>query len=382
MQFSIPSKLPNVGINIFSAMSQLAQLHQAVNLSQGFPDFPCDERLIGLVAHYMKQGKNQYAPMQGTPELRSAIAEKFRYLYNAHYNVDTEVTVTSGGSEAVFSIIASIIHAGDEVIIFEPAYDLYRPIVEMQGGVVQAVTLHAPTFTIDWELVKKMVSPKTKMIIINNPNNPSTQTLKEADLQALCSITENTGIIILSDEVYEHIVFDDQPFLSVCKYPILKERSFIVASFGKLLHTTGWKMGYCVAPDYLMKEFRKVHQFNVFSVHTPSQYAIADYLEDRNTYLDLSRFFQEKRDYFLNALQSSRFDFIPSQGTYFLLASYARISDESDLTFAENMTIEHKVATIPVSAFYEATEDTGLIRFCFAKKKETLDLAIEKLLKM
>lgn len=378
---TIPSKLPQVGTTIFTVMSQLANTHQAINLSQGFPDFDCDPALTELLGQYAQRGFNQYSPMMGQQSLREQIAEKYQKIYQSVYHPDTEITVTSGGSEAIFSVIAAVVGKGDEVIVFEPAYDLYQPTVQLFGGVVKSIVLEPPYFKIDWQQVKDQISEKTKLIIINNPNNPSTQVFSKEDLQELQDLVKDTSILILSDEVYEHIVFDDIPFQSVSLYPDLKERSFIVASFGKLLHLTGWKIGYCVAPEQLMKEFRKTHQFNVFCVHTPSQLAIADYLANNDVYSALSGFFQQKRDRFVNGMKGTEFELIPSQGSYFINASYQKISEESDMDFAQRMTIEYGVASIPVSAFY-TDKDPKLLRFCFAKKDETIDKALELLQKV
>lgn len=376
---SIPSKLPQVGTTIFSVMSQLAAEQQAVNLSQGFPDFGCDPQLTDLLNRYATGGFNQYAPMIGVQGLREQISAKYLTHYQSPYHPDTEVTITSGGSEAIFCTIASVIQPGDEVIVFEPAYDLYQPAIQLFGGVVKAIPLFPPLFQIDWQSVAAMTTGRTRLIIINNPNNPSTRLLDDADLCQLAALTRNTGILVLSDEVYEHIVYDQHRFRSVSMYPELKERSFVIASFGKLLHVTGWKVGYCVAPQSLMTEFRKVHQFNVFSVHTPSQLAIAGYLEKNEVYEELKDFFQRKRDRFIRAMQGSRFRLLESQGSYFINADYSRISEIADIDFAQWITREHKVAAIPVSVFYSQKDQVKLLRFCFAKKDETLDRAAELL---
>lgn len=380
MQESFPSKLPAVGTTIFSVMSQLAATHQAINLSQGFPDFDIDPKLKALVVHHINHGNNQYAPMPGVLSLRTAIADKMQSQYQSTYDPETEITITAGGSEAIYSAIACSILAGDEVIIFEPAYDLYRPAITLHGGIVKAVALYAPTFQIDWAAVAAMVSPRTRMIIINNPNNPSTKTLSKADLEALSAIVQGTNILIISDEVYEHLVFDDAAFHSVCTFPALKQRSFITYSFGKLLHATGWKIGYCVAPAPLMKEFRKVHQFNVFSVNTPIQHAIAQYLESDIAYDSIAPFFQVKRDYLMDALTQVGFKPIRPAGTYFIIADYSAISDMEDMEFCQWLTTTHQVATIPLSAFYQEWNKQRLVRFCIAKEDSTLEQAVNNLI--
>jgi len=361
-------------------MSQLAQENNAVNLSQGFPDFDCSPELIDLVSKYMKLGHNQYSPMSGVKELREEIVKKSEKLYGSVYHPDTEVTVTTGGSEAIFSIMAAFINSGDEVIIFEPAFDLYRPVIELFGGVVKAVQLKAPDFEIDWNEVRNLVSDKTKMILLNNPNNPATYILKPSDFQHLIEIVNNSEILILSDEVYEHMVFDNEKFISVSQFPELKSRSFVVASFGKLFHITGWKVGYFLAPEELTKEVRKVHQYNTFCVSTPVQYAIAEFLQDENEYLNLPAFFQQKRDFLINGLSQTPFQMIKPEGTYYLLADYSQISDWDDVEFSKFLTEKFKVATVPLSAFYENPPRQKLLRICFAKKEETLEKAIENLL--
>src|SRR5690606_34892361 len=361
--------------------SKLAQENNAINLSQGFPDFGCSSELIELVSKYMKLGHNQYSPMSGVKELREETVRKSEKLYGSNYHPETEVTVTTGGSEAIFSIISAFINSGDEVIIFEPAFDLYRPVIELFGGEVKTVQLKAPEFEIDWNQVKSLISDKTKMILLNNPNNPATYLLKPADFQCLIEIVKDTNILILSDEVYEHIVFDEQKFISVSQFPELKNRSFIVASFGKLFHITGWKVGYFLASEELTKEVRKVHQYNTFCVSTPVQYAIAEFLKNENEYLGLNQLFQEKRDFIMDGLSQTPFQIIKPQGTYYLLADYSKISDSDDLEFSKFLTKEFKVATIPLSAFYENPPEQKLLRICFAKKEETLEKAIENLQK-
>src|SRR5690554_5214026 len=376
---NLNSKLPNVGTTIFTVMSQLAQQHNAVNLSQGFPDFDCSPELIELVNSFMKKGFNQYSPMMGVKELREEIAQKTEDLYGSVYHPEKEVTVTAGGSEAIFSAIASVINPGDEVIIFEPAYDIYRPSIELFGGILKAVQLKSPDFQIDWQEVRNLISDKTKLIVLNNPNNPATSVLSEKDFRELIQIVQNTNILILSDEVYEHIVFDGIQHLSISQFPELKERSFLTASFGKLYHITGWKIGYVLAPEILTKEFRKVHQFNAFCVNTPIQYAIAEFLKRKEEYLNLSAFFQQKRDFFIEGLSQTKFKFLKPKGTYFLLGDYSEISNDNDVEFSKFLTEKYKVTVVPVSAFYENSPDQKLVRFCFAKKEETLEKAIDLL---
>lgn len=373
------SKLPLIGTNIFTVMSNYANQHGAVNLSQGFPDYQPSPILIELVSEAMKKGFNQYAPMAGYLLLREEIAKKYENLYGANYDVNDEITITAGGSEAVFSVISSMIHAGDEVIIFEPAFDLYRPIIELFGGIVKPIILKGPDFTINWDEVKKLISPQTKMIVLNNPNNPATTTLKEQDFKILADIVRDSNILLLSDEVYEHIVFDSQPFWSITKFPELKDRTFVVASFGKLFHITGWKVGYVLAPKELTSELRKIHQFNVFCVNAPAQIAIAEFLKRKEEYLHLPQFFQQKRDFLTQGLETTPFKVIKPEGSYFLLADYSEISDLPDNEFAFWLTEKFKVATIPISAFYQESPDQKLVRFCFAKKEETMAKAIENL---
>ncbi len=376
------SKLPQIGTNIFTVMTRFAQQHDAVNLSQGFPDYDCSPDLIHHVNEAMKKGFNQYSPMAGVKELREEIAKKYEDLYGAIYDSENEITVTSGGSEAIFSAISAVVNYGDEVIIFEPAFDLYRPIVELFGGVVKEVVLRAPDFKIEWSEVRDLVSDKTKLIIINNPGNPSTVTLKSSDFEQLNQILKDSNILLISDEVYEHIVFDGEKFLSAARFPELKERTFLVASFGKLFHITGWKTGYCIAPEWLTNELRKVHQFNVFCVNTPVQYGLAEFLKNKDEYLKLPEFFQNKRDFLMEGLSSTPFKIIKPEGSYFLLADYSAISDLNDADFAFDLTEKFKVATIPVSAFYKNSPDQKLVRFCFAKKEETMKRALENLQKL
>lgn len=376
------SKLPQTPTTIFSVMSALANEVGAINLSQGFPDYECSPILQKLVQKAMKNGHNQYAPMPGLLSLREQISQKTERLYSAKYNADTEITITAGGTQAIFTAISAIIHPNDEVIIFEPAYDCYAPTIKLMGGIVKSLELHPPDYRIQWDMVKKLVSNKTRMIILNSPHNPTATILQEEDIKQLNDIVNNRDIIILSDEVYEHLVFDGQQHLSMARYPDLQQRSFIIASFGKLFHTTGWKIGYCMAPAYLMQEFRKIHQFNVFSVNTPMQVAAASYLKDENTYLSLPDFFQQKRDYFREGLKQTRFELLPCSGSYFQSVRYQNIADEKDSDFAIRVTKEIGVAAIPVSAFYSRGTDHQVLRFCFAKRQETLDKAVDRLVKL
>ncbi|MDP3357817.1 MAG: methionine aminotransferase [Lutibacter sp.] len=374
---TIHSKLPAVKTSIFSIMSGLAAEENALNLSQGFPNFESDLKLIDLVNKAMVNGKNQYAPMPGILSLREAIAEKMFNLYGVSYNPETEITITAGATQAIFTAIAATVHKDDEVIIFKPAYDCYEPTIELFGGKTVSVQLNPEDFTIDWQKVKGLITDKTRMIIINSPHNPSGRILSNNDMLQLEALLQNTNILLLSDEVYEHIIFDGEKHQSAALFPALAERTFIVASFGKTFHNTGWKVGYCIAPAQLTEEFRKVHQFNVFSVNHPVQIALAEYLKNPNNYLELGRFYQQKRDLFLSLLKDSRFDFIPSKGTYFQLLNFSKITDESDVDFAVKLTKEQKIASIPISVFNEAGLDTKVLRFCFAKTDETLKKAAE-----
>lgn len=376
------SKLPGTGTTIFSVMSKLAEEHKAINLSQGFPDYDCDPKLIDFVAQALKDGYNQYAPMAGMPALRELIADKVMSLYQTDYNPDTEITITAGGTQAIFTALTATIQAGDEVIIFEPAYDSYAPTIKMLGGLVKSYEMSPPDYEIDWDMVKKLFSSSTKMIILNSPQNPTGHILAEKDIEALIKLVKGTDVLILSDEVYEHLVYDGKKHLSMASYPELKERSFIAASFGKLLHATGWKVGYCLAPAGLMQEFRKIHQFNVFSVNTPMQVAITNYLKDSSVYLGLPDFFQQKRDFFRNLLSETKFDLLPCNGSYFQCVTYDRISEESDTDLAMRLITETRVASIPVSAFYTRNTDHRVLRFCFAKKQETLEIAVQRLMKL
>lgn len=376
------SKLPTVGTTIFSVMSKLAQKHDAINLSQGFPDYAVNPKLTKFVADAMIQGHNQYAPMEGLLSLRELVAEKMYSFYDVNYHPETEITITAGGTQAIFTALAAVINHGDEVIIFEPAYDCYSPTIKLLGGLVKPFELHAPDYSIDWEMVKMLFSVNTKMIIINNPHNPTGSILTRKDIDALIKLTKNTDILILSDEVYEHLIFDNEQHESVSKYPVLRERSFIIASFGKLLHTTGWKIGYCLSPAKMMAEFRKVHQFNVFSVNSPMQVGISNYLKSEHIYKEIPSFFQQKRDLFRSLLSDTKFKLLPCKGSYFQCVSFDGISEENDLDFAKKLVTDFGVASIPVSSFYTKNKDSKILRFCFAKEEETLKSAIERLIKV
>jgi methionine aminotransferase len=369
---NISSKLPDATTSIFAVMSKLAHKEQAINLSQGYPDFPSSPQLIELVTKAMRDGFNQYAPMPGIFALREVISDKLGSLYGAHYNPETEITITAGATQAIYTIITAMVQPGDEVVIFAPAYDCYDPAVRINGGKTVEIELKAPDFKIDWQLVKASLTERTKMIIINTPHNPTGTLMSKDDMKQLEDLVKNTDIVILSDEVYEHIVFDGEVHQSVARFPGLAERSFLVASFGKTFHNTGWKMGYCAGPAALMTEFRKVHQYNVFSVNHPIQRALTTYMKSPENYLSLSEFFQQKRDLFLNAIEKSKFSFKPSKGTYFQLLEYKAISIEGDIELAKKWTKEKKIASIPISAFYKQGVDNKLLRFCFAKSDETI----------
>jgi methionine aminotransferase len=379
---TISTKLPRVGTTIFTIMSKLAAEHNAINLSQGFPDFDCPKELVEAVNNAMKTGHNQYAPMPGLMKLREMVAEKTEELYKAKYNPDTEITITAGATQAIYTAIAATIREDDEVIIFEPAYDCYEPAIELNGGKTVFLQLKAPSYNIDWNEVKKLVNHHTKMIIINSPHNPTGAVLSASDMKQLEKITKNTDIIILADEVYEHIIFDGNVHESMAKYPNLANRSFIVSSFGKTFHTTGWKVGYCIAPKQLMAEFRKVHQFLVFCVNTSMQFGIAEFLKNKNHYNELGNFYQKKRDKFNKLLKGSRFTLIPSPGTYFQLLGYDDITKEKDTDYAIRMIKESGVASIPISVFYHKPVFDNMLRFCFAKKDETIEKAAEILKKI
>lgn len=378
----IISKLPNSVTSIFTVMSGLANQFSAINLGQGFPDYQMNEELMNLVSKVMQKGFNQYVPMQGYMPLRESIAEKVEYLYTTKINPDTEITITPGGTYAIYSALTTVLQPGDEVIVFEPAYDSYIPNIEINGAVPVLIDLKFPDYKIDWNEVRGKITDKTRMIMLNSPHNPTGAVLSEADMKELSSIVKDTNIFIVSDEVYEHLIFDNIPHQSILRYPDLLERSFVCFSFGKTYNCTGWKLGYCIAPAELMKEFRKVHQFNCFCCHTPSQVALADFLKNKEAYLSLSGFMQKKRDYFIELMKSTKFDLLTSKGSYFICAKYNRISNEADKDFAIRITKEFGVATIPVSPFYNAGTDNKVVRFCFSKKNETLEAAVERLTKI
>ena len=382
MMIPVISKLPQTGTTVFTTMSALANEMGAINLSQGFPDYDTSPKLIKLVNKAMQNGHNQYAPMSGLMALREQVAIKTEKLYGAVYNPDTEITITSGGTQAIFTAICAVIHPNDEVIIFEPAFDCYAPAIKLMGGVVKSLELEPPDYRIAWDMVKRLINGKTKMIILNSPHNPTATILRKEDIDELSALVKNQDILILSDEVYEHLIYDGETHHSMARYPELQQRSLIVASFGKTFHATGWKMGYCLAPAYLMNEFRKMHQFIVFSVNAPMQYAIADYLKDEATYLCLPEFFQQKRDYFREGLKNTRFKLLPCAGSYFQSVTFESITDEKDSDFAIRLTKEFGVAAIPVSAFYRKGTDNHVLRFCFAKRQETIDKAVDRLIKV
>jgi len=371
------SKLPDIETTIFTVMENLSKKHKAINLSQGFPNFKSDQKLIDLVSKAMNSGYNQYAPMLGVRELREAIAEKFDKLYQTSYNPKNEIVVTAGATQAIFTIISAFISPKDEVILFKPAYDCYEPAIELNGGKVIPIQLKYPDYQVDWDEVKKVFSEKTKMIVVNTPQNPCGTVFSKEDMQQLETLTRNTNCIVLSDEVYEHMVFDGFTHQSACLFPDLKERTFITASFGKTFQNTGWKMGYCCGPKELMKEFIKVHQFNVYCVNHPIQIALAEYLKEASVYKELDSFYEKKRDLFLAAITNSNFSFKPSKATYFQLLNYTAISTEKDVDFAKRLVTEFGVASIPLSVFNTNRLDEKVLRFCFAKKEETLLKAAE-----
>jgi methionine transaminase len=377
----ITSKLPDVGTTIFAVMSKMAAEHGAINLSQGFPDFPISQQLIELVNGYMKKGHNQYAPMPGVPALRESIASMVELKYGYAPNADTEITVTAGATEALYAILTALVSKDDEVIIFDPAYDCYDPSIRLNGGIPIHIPLSQPHFSIDWQVVESKISSRTKIIMINTPHNPSGAVLNKDDLQKLEALAVKHDLIVLSDEVYENIIFG-ATHESVLKYPKLRDRSIAVYSFGKTFHATGWKVGYIIAPEVLTTEIRKIHQFLVFSVNTPVQYALADYLHDSDNYLKISSMYEQKRNVFQEKLKSSRFEIIPCHGTYFQLLSYKNISDLDDLSMAVELTKKHKIASIPISVFYNSKQDDKILRFCFAKNEDTLEKAADILCKI
>jgi methionine aminotransferase len=378
----IKSKLPAAGTTIFTVMSHLSLQYNAVNLGQGFPDFSMSEELVELVNDAMKKGMNQYAPMAGLPLLRERLAEKILNLYGTQVNPGTDITITPGGTYAIYTALTTLLEPGDEVIVFEPAYDSYVPNIEINGAIPVLISLQFPGYQIPWDEVKSKITPRTKLIMINSPHNPTGSVISKNDIEQLREIVRDTNIFILSDEVYEHLIFDNKRHESILRYPDLLERAFVCFSFGKTYHCTGWKMGYCVSPTLLSTEFRKVHQYNCFSVHTPVQAALAEYLTNKDAYLQLGPLVQEKRDYFQQLMGSTAFKPLESSGSYFQCYSYKSISEENDKDFAIRLTKDHGVATIPVSAFYTSNKDDKVIRFCFCKKEETLEKAVEKLVQV
>lgn len=378
----INSKLPQAGTTIFTVMSALAEQYKAINLGQGFPDFMMSGELIALVNNAMLKGHNQYVPMSGLPILRERIAEKVESLYNNTIDADTAITITPGGTYAIYTALTTVLQPGDEVIVFEPAYDSYIPNIEINGAVPVLIPLVYPDYKIDWQKVKEKITAKTKLIVLNTPHNPTGSVINKEDIEQLRSIVKDTGIFILSDEVYEHLIFDGKKHESILRYPDLYERSFVCFSFGKTYHCTGWKIGYCIAPPVLMKEFRKVHQFNSFSCNSPVQFALAEFLLHKERYFEVGSFLQQKRDYFQQLMQQTKFKALPSYGSYFQLYNYAAISDEDEKDFAIRLTKEYGVATIPVSAFYQNEVNNKVIRFCFAKKESTLSEAVNRVIKL
>ena len=377
----IDSRFPHMTTTIFTVMSKMAAECGAVNLSQGFPDFQAEPALFDAVHRHMLAGRNQYAPMAGMPELRQAIADKVAALYGVRFDADAEVTVTAGATQAIFTAIAAFVRPGDEVIVFEPVYDSYVPAIETVGGKAVFAQLTFPDYAPDWRQVARLITPQTRMIIVNSPHNPTGSLFSADDREQLANLVSGSNIVVLSDEVYEHILFDGEVHASLCAHPELAARSIIVSSFGKTYHITGWKIGYVVGPAALMAEFRKVHQFNVFTVHTPSQLALAEYMQDAERHLRLAAFYQEKRNFFRSLMVATPFELLPCRGTYFQLARYDRISDLPDRAFAEWMTREIGVAVIPVSVFYADGRDDKVVRFCFAKQEATLRAAAERLCK-
>lgn len=383
MNFNYPlsSKQPNVGTTIFAVMTGLANQHGAVNLAQGFPNIDVDPKLISLVDKHSREGKNQYAPMPGLPVLKEKIAAKIEELYGAKYHPINEILITAGATQAIYASVSAIVFPGDEVIVIEPAYDCYEPAIKLNGGVPVRTQLTID-FKVDWQDVKSKITSKTRAIMINTPHNPTGSILRKEDLLKLESIVKDTNIIVISDEVYEHLVFDGERHESVCRYPRLAERSIVMYSFGKTYHVTGWRLGYCVAPENIMKEIVKCHQFQTYCIHTPVQYATADYMDNKEKYLELNDFFQQKRDYFLSLIKQTKFKALPCEGTYFQLLSYAHLSEEGDRDFAHRLTIDYKIASIPISVFYHNFRDDKILRFCFAKTNETLEKGVEGLLKV
>ncbi len=379
---SLISKLPQVGTTIFTTMSRMAQEENAINLAQGFPGFGSDPVLLELVAKYTREGFNQYAPMSGVSELKQALAIKTQLTQGYYPDPESEVTIVSGATEALFAAFTAIVHPGDEVIVLEPAYDSYVPAITLNGGVPVFVPLQSPDFSVDWELVGSKITSKTRAIVVNSPHNPSGYVWTIEDVNQLASLVSETGLFVISDEVYEHILFDGRTHISLGSNAILQERTFVCGSFGKTFHVTGWKIGYCIAPKVLSTEFRKVHQYLTFSTVTPLQYALAEYLEDAEKYLELPAFYQKKRDLFLKGLALTPLQFKPSQGSFFQLATYGHLSKKFDVLIAEQMTRQLKVACIPVSVFYSNGQDHQVLRFCFAKKEEELEEALHRIQKV
>jgi methionine aminotransferase len=372
---NIQTKLPGVGTTIFTRMSQLADECGAINLSQGFPDFDCPPELIARVNEHMKTGHNQYAPMTGLPELRQSIGVKTSSLYDVNVDIDTEITVTSGATDALFTAIMAVVRTGDEVIMFDPAYDSYDPAVVLAGGTPVHLDLVTPDYHIDWDQVKSAINSRTRLIITNSPHNPTGAVFHRTDIEHLAALVDGTEILILSDEVYEHIVFDGLSHHGMLTEPSLRERAFVVSSFGKTYHATGWKMAYCIAPKRLSEEFRKVHQYVTFCSNTPVQYALSEFLQSSDHHLGLASFYQGKRDRFISGLEGSRLGVLPCSGTYFQLLDYSRVTDEHDVDIAEHLTREAGIASIPISVFYATDPGTRVLRFCFAKHEDTLDAA-------
>ncbi len=379
---NIKSKLPETGTSVFAVMTGLAKKYNAVNLSQGFPDFPVSKELIDRVHYYMKKGYNQYAPMPGVEELRKNISVMFKENHGADYNPETEITITAGGTQALYTAISAFINDGDEAIIFEPAYDSYAPAITANKGTVKYATLEYPHYSINWDVVVRMITSRTRLFVLNTPHNPTGSILKKEDLEILERILKGRDILVLSDEVYEHIIFDGETHYSASRFPELARRTLVVGSFGKTFHATGWKTGFILAPENLTAEFRKLHQFTVFAANTPIQYALADFVKDPRNYKGLGKFYQQKRDFFLNAIKDSRFKAVPAKGTYFQLLDYSAISDEKEYDFAIRLTKEYGIAGVPVAPFYHNGDNNRMLRFCFAKEESTLQKAAEILCKI
>lgn len=379
---NIISKLPNAETSIFPVMTALANKHGAINLAQGFPGFGADPKLLSLINDYTSKGFNQYAPLTGVMRLKESLSEKAVKAGGRYYHPESEICITAGATQAIYTAITVVVNEGDEVIIIDPSYDCYEPAVLLNKGVPVRSALKKGTYEVDWKDIKGKINPKTKVIMINSPHNPTGSVWSQNDIDTLVNLVKGTDILIISDEVYEHLVFDDKKHLSICNVPELVERSFVIYSFGKTYHLTGWRVGYVLAPKFLMDEFVKCHQFQIYAVNTPIQHAIADYSQDENTHLSLNEMFQSKRDFFLNCVKGSRFEALIPSGTYFALLNYAKITDENDRSFADRLTIEHGVASIPISVFFKDKRQDQVLRFCFAKKNEELERAAEKLIKV